>query len=283
MLYRALIVTGCMLQIVAAGEQKHKINKIIPHKGEREVEINIEFSTGQLWLESTNEMVVFDGELTYRNTAPEIEYQRGVLDIYTGDHDEKKEVNITLDSFSDIKENEWRLKFCEEIVYVFNIEMGAAEAHLNFSNLKIRSLNIESGASKIEIRFEKSNDILMEECDIEAGVSKFTAFDLLNANFEHMNFEGGVGDYELFFTGILQRKATIKADISLGSLSIYIPQSVAYRVDCDKSMFCSFSVDNAKKEDDDTWYSDNFNKKDTFLDFNLNAGVGVVSIHRIDD
>jgi hypothetical protein len=283
MFNRIIIVTACLLQFLAAGGATHKISKKIPYKGEREVEVNIDFSTGKLWLESTGESVVLDGKFQYQIAAPEIDYQRGVLDINTGDHDEDKELNITLDSFSDIKENEWRLKFSEEIIYDFNIEMGAAEAHLNFSNLKIQNLNISSGASKIDMRFEKPNPVFMEACEIEAGVSKFTAFDLLNANFEQLNFEGGVGDYELFFTGILQRQTTIEADVSLGSLSIYIPASVAYRVDCDKSMFCSFSVDNARKDDDDTWYSDNFKRMDNFLDFQLNAGIGVVSIKSIDE
>ena len=121
----------------------------------------------------------------------------------------------------------------------------------------------------------------MENFDIEAGVSKFTVFDLLNANFKRMNFQGGVGDYELFFTGTILRPAYIKADISVGSLSIYIPKSVPYHVDCDKSMFCSFSVDNAYQNDDNSWYSENFKDSETFLDFDLDTGVGIVSVQRI--
>jgi hypothetical protein len=283
MLYRILLVAGYMLNLLAAGENRHTLTKQIPSSGQTEVKINIEFNTGKLWLQSTEESFLLDGKFVYKNMKPVIDYHRRTLEISTDMHDQKREVNITLDSFSDIKENEWRLKFGEEALYTFDIEMGAADAELDFSNLKIQNLSITSGASKIVMNFLKPNPISMNTCEIEAGVSKFTAFDLLNANFEQFNFEGGVGDYELFFTGVPRRSATIEADVSLGSLTIYMPETIAYRVACDKSLFCSFSVDHASKNEDDSWYSDNFREKDAFLDFYVNAGVGVVSIQRIKD
>jgi hypothetical protein len=285
MWHRTLLLAEYVVNILIAGENLHSLTKQIPLNDQREVEINIEFNTGKLWMASTETSLILDGDFLYKTSEPIIDYQDGALDIYTDDKgkDKKREVNITLDSFSDIKENEWRLKFGEAAAYSFNIEMGAADAQLDFSNLKIKNLKIASGASKIVMHFSQPNPVRMATCEIEAGVSKFTAFDLLNANFDNFNFEGGVGDYELFFTGSLQRKAIVEADVSLGSLTIYVPNTIAYRVDCDKSLLCSFSVENASKQNDNIWYSDNFQKKDAFLDFNLNAGIGVVSIQRIKD
>ena len=142
MLYRILFLAGYILKILIAGENKHSLSKQISLNGQEEVEINIEFSTGKLWLESTKESVLLDGEFLYKTMKPIIDYQNSSLDIYTDEKDKKREVNITLDSFSDIRENEWKLKFSEEASYTFNIEMGAADAQLDFSNLKIQNLNM---------------------------------------------------------------------------------------------------------------------------------------------
>ena len=106
MIYRTILYTGCLLYLLAAGEKYDKFTKKIPVNGEQTVEVNIEFNTGKLRIEPTDEDVILDGTFRYKKTEPEIDYRDGILDISAGKNEHKKEINITLNSFSDIKENE---------------------------------------------------------------------------------------------------------------------------------------------------------------------------------
>jgi hypothetical protein len=71
----------------------------------------------------------------------------------------------------------------------------------------------------------------MDRLVYETGASSVTLTGLANANFADMEFNGGAGDYELDFSGDLQRDATVKVVAGLSSLRITVPAGTNVRID----------------------------------------------------
>lgn len=122
----------------------------------------------------------------------------------------------------------------------------------------------------------------MSKMQIASGFGQFAAIDFLNANFERISFEGQFGDYKLHFGGQLTHPVKVRLDISLGSLTILIPEDVPFRLGCDRTVFSSLDVQSAHEEADEYWYSDNYSENKPFINFDIDAGIGAVSLRVID-
>lgn len=272
-----------LLSFATAYENPRKVEKQIPLQNEEYVDVSIEFGAGHLDIAPTNESIIYSGIFIYDKLEPRIRYSQlgseGKLDFRMSEQGVKEEEqsNVTLHSLDDIHKNEWQLNFSEKITYDFDIEMGAAESEFNLGGLKIKNLRLECGASKILIDFSKPNPIVMDKLKIETGVSQFGAENLLKANFKEMRFEGGIGDYQLKFDGELEENIDVFIDVSLGALTIYIPADVPFRIDCDRSILSSLTVEGAYQKNEH-WYSGNYDSKDPFIDFTINSGIGSISI-----
>jgi hypothetical protein len=283
------IIVSCF-SFALAGNDSDKLKKEIPIDDVEFVEVSVSFGAGNLYISPGSNNILFHGEFNYSEYEPFVAYDKnhreGSLQIEMREDSKKedRDVNVTINSLGEIGENEWDLYFSEEIQLSFDIEMGAAEAEIDFGAMKITDLKLESGASKTRILFSKPNPIQMNKLDIETGVSQFKIKNLLHANFDEMSFEGGIGDYELHFGGELKKTVEVELDVALGALNIYIPKNIAYRINCDKSIFSSLNVEAAyKNDDDDCWYSMNFEQELPFLNMWIEAGIGSVSVELVEE
>jgi len=275
--------------LIYAMDEPNKLRKEIPINDVEKVEVYIRFGAGNLFINPTVKNVLFQGEFIYSDDEPYIRYDRegeeGRLRIEMRNKTEKEngDMNVTINSLSDIYKNEWLLNFNENTELAFKIEMGAAEAEIDFGAMRIANLRFESGASKTKVNFSQPNPVNMDELEIDTGVSRFKAKNLLNANFDEMKFEGGIGDYQLHFGGTLKKTVNVNLDVALGALTVYIPREVAFRIDCDKTIFSSLDIEAAYKEDDEKcWYSMNFSQSKPFLNLWIEAGIGSISIEIVE-
>ena len=149
------------------------------------------------------------------------------------------------------------------------------------TGLKVKDLSIEAGASSVNLKFREPNKSTMEELAIEAGVSRFQADGLCNANFNHFKFEGGVGGYSLDFGGTLSRQVDVDISVGLGSLTISIPRNIGVKVEYEKNWFstCDFDKD-FTEQDSDIYYSSNYFTTDGKMDMKIEAGLGSVRVKR---
>jgi len=67
----------------------------------------------------------------------------------------------------------------------------------------VKDFDLSTGASSVRLAFNEPNKGSIDQMTIEAGLSKFRAMGLGNANFKSLHFEGGVGKYTLDFHGSL--------------------------------------------------------------------------------
>jgi hypothetical protein len=269
-------------------EDREKMTRVIPLQDEQALEVDLEFAAGKMVIGKSENDVLFDGTFYYNKYTPKIEYyvqnKRGTLflDMNIDRDKDSEDLNVSVNSLDEIGDTEWYLDFSDQIPLDFSIQMGAAEANLQFGGLRIQSLDLESGASDTRLDFREINPIQMRTLVIETGFSEFEASNLLNARFKRMRFDGGVGEYELHFGGTLSEEVYVNIDVSVGSLYLSVPQDVPFRLECDRYLFSSLDVESATENEDEIWYSRNFQRDKSYINFEIDAGVGSISLRRID-
>lgn len=191
------------------------------------------------------------------------------MDFFDEDHD------ISL-GLSSIKKTSWDLKFTDEIPIEFEIAVGAAKANLDFTGMKISNLNIEAGASRMFINFDEPNPIIMDELNLELGLAKFKGKNLLNANFDELNIEAGVGSTTLDLTGEINRRVYVNMDLGLGSTTIILPSNAGVKLYMEASFFTSVDIDELIEVKDDVYESENWGETEAELILEIDAALGLV-------
>jgi len=119
--------------------------------------------------------------------------------------------------------NDWDLQL-GDIPYNLTVNAGAYDGQLDLSGVPLRHLEINDGASQAEVVFNRLNSEPMDRLSYQTGASKVTLRGLANANAAEVSFNGGAGDYELDFTGDLQRDLHVTITAGVGNLNIVVPQ-----------------------------------------------------------
>ncbi len=278
-----LIMLGT-LQLVWAKDNVYQIKKTIPLQNETSLEVHITFAAGKLFIEPGEPTELFSSELTFSDQEPNIDYSinsnTGILELSTADtrNKDEEEKNYKINNWDDLKKNVWHLRFSREIPIRFHIEIGAAENTFDFGGLQIKELVIETGATETQFNFSKPNPIVMSKLEINAGVSKIKGRHLLNANFKKFLFEGGVGDYDFYFTGKLKRTSRVDVESGVATTRLVLSPETAFKLNMSSSIFSSVDIENADEEDEDYWISDNFKKGNPYLNISADAGVGSFKI-----
>jgi hypothetical protein len=111
------------------------------------------------------------------------------------------------------------------------VNAGAYEGSLALGGVPLRRLEINDGASHATVSFDAPNPETMERLAYKTGASSVTLTGLANANFEEMSFDGGAGEFELDFSGELQRDATVRVVAGLSETRIIVPAGTHARVE----------------------------------------------------
>jgi hypothetical protein len=249
--------------------------------------VYIKYGNGYLNIAKSPEKRAFEGEFYYKEYKPDVRYEvvgdEGRLDIrFTGeDREEGEEGSQHIDSIDKLYENEMNLKFSPQIPLDLKMDFGVVKGDLDFSGLQIREFDIEVGVSKAEIYFNEPNPTSIETFDIEGGVGKLNIEKLGNANIRELSFEGGIGSYELDFSGKYRQNLYGSMELGMGKLTLYIPRKIGTRISVDRSFLSSFSIDEAYKSGD-VYTNEQWEKSKYQIDLDIETGVGKIEVIWID-
>lgn len=286
-LLMVLIVLSTLGFMFRYGE---KYKKDIPITDEKELKVDLEAGYGNIYIAkgSNSQLFSLDINADLKNDVSEyFDYsnrdETGYLNINTTEalkeNRDKKKHSLHISGFED---NSWSMKFSDKLPISFDIELGMGKGEINLSGLKVKDLNLSTGASSVSLRFDEPNKSAIENITLETGLSKFKAYGLSNANFENLKFEGGVGSYLLDFEGKLNKEADVDIQIGLGSITIIIPEDIGAKIYYEKSWVASIDLPNDFDEkEDNTYFSKNYYKTSGRLNLHIEAGLGSVTIkHR---
>ncbi len=268
---------------VSAREHETKsITKKIQLTGEKHLTVKMDIGAGIIDLGRNRTGDILNAEVEYypKKFKVDIDYQRSKDEGELYLESESKGKGIDLDD----DDNYWYLEFGHKIPISFEIDVGACEADFDFTGLKIDHLDMDLGASSIEVDFRKPNLERIHQINIDVGASELTISGLGNANFDKLFFDGGVGDFTLDFSGEFEHRAYVDIDIGLGSLTILVPNDVGVQIKSESSFLSSLSIDKHDFDEieDDLYESDNFGEAEKELIFDIEVGLGSVEIKYID-
>jgi hypothetical protein len=187
-----------------------------------ETRLSISFGAGELKL-SPGARNLVDGTVIYNvdDFKPEV--------VENGDRIEIKQGNFdSIPPLEDLR-NEWDLKLGSAPMDLV-ISAGAYEGTLELGGLSLKSLEINDGASNVDLTFSEPNPIEMSIMRYATGASDVNLTGLANANFSTLTFSGGAGSYTLDFSGELQRDAVVTIDSGFGNVTVIVPEDVNAKV-----------------------------------------------------
>jgi hypothetical protein len=186
-----------------------------------ETRLFLSFAAGELQLEPGASGNLVEGTATYNieDLKPVIERDGSDITIRQGDYEFRG-----VPTLNNIK-NEWRLQLGDEPMEL-SIDAGAYDGSIELGGLSLTALSVQDGAASVNLSFAEPNAVEMSLLDYQTGASNVTLTGLANANFESLVFDGGAGNYELDFSGDLQREAVITIDCGLSDLTLRIPPGI---------------------------------------------------------
>lgn len=193
----------------------------VPAPKAGDAELSLSFGAGELRLAPGAEGELVQGTATYniRDLKPIIRQDGNQVSVRQGDYQFNN-----VPTLRNIK-NIWDLKLGDTPMDL-TIEAGAYEGRMELGGLALTGLTIRDGAADVKVSFSSPNAAEMSLLRYETGASDVTLTGLANANFQNMLFDGGAGNYELDFSGDLQRDAIVNIDCGLGDLTLRIPEGV---------------------------------------------------------
>ena len=277
----ALFVMAALTQTAFAGRTASK-EKTIPLKNEKTLETTLDFGAGELELKALSGPAnLFEGHFTFRpgKIEPELRYSAsrsvGRLDLES--HSIKKFFS------SHTGKNEWDLRFSTEVTHVFDIDLGACEAKLDFSLLPIEELEFDLGAGDCKLYFHTPNPVEMKRLDINAGASELAIIGLGNARFLKLDFDGGMGDFTLDFSGEFDGQRQADISVGLGSIEIRFPPELGVRVNKEEALSSVDFDPDLEEVSHGVWESSNYSRAKNRLNINLSIGMGSAELKRAEN
>jgi hypothetical protein len=108
----------------------------------------------------------------------------------------------------------------------------------------------------------------------ETGASNITMEKLANANFQTMIFQSGAGNYDLDFSGLLQRDASVFIETGLSRLVISVPDGIQAEVNFEGPLSKVLTQGNWQQTGDE-YYLEGHGPK---LQFTVETKAGTVTL-----
>ena len=190
------------------------------------LDINISFGAGKMTLLPNPGKDLLSGTVMYNvvDFKPEVTVDENGVTIKQG--------NLKLNAIPTLDEtikNEWSIAIASHPIEL-EIKAGGYIGDFEFGGLSLSDLHISDGGSKVKLKFSTPNATAMNAFRYESGASNIDMEKLANANFQTMIFQSGAGNYDLDFSGVLQRDASVFIETGLSRLVISVPDGVPAKV-----------------------------------------------------
>lgn len=250
-------------------------------RGEREATVNVQYGAGKFHLAPGTGTELYRMQLRYdeNNFTPVREYDAATHTLTLGVKGRSGGRISTRRSRGD-QPPSFDLALTPGIPLTLNLEMGAVEADADLGGLNLRRVTFRTGASSSRLRFSKPNAAPCEALTIEAGAAELRAEQLANSNCARVNFNGGVGEVTLDYSGTWQRSMTADVNVGIGSLKLRLPRGIGVSVHLNRFL-ASFDAAGFEKRGD-TYVTANYEGARTRLEMNVNASIGGVDVEWVN-
>ena len=234
------------------------------------LDVNLSFGAGKMTLLPNPGEDLLSGTATYNvsDFKPEITVDEYGVTLKQG--------NLKFNAIPTITEtikNDWSIAIKNHPIEL-SIKAGGYSGDFEFGGLAITDLHIADGAANVKLKFSTPNTTPMSSFRYETGASNITMDKLANANFQTMIFQSGAGNYNLDFSGLLQRDTAIFIETGLSRLVISVPDGVPARVNFE-GPFSKVILSGDWQQEGNEYYLDGQGPR---LNFTIETKAGTVTL-----
>ena len=238
--------------------------------------VQVVYGTGMFGLRGTSNPLLYHMQLRYDATRsqPRHAFDPATRKLQLGV--QKSDVRFT--GRSDNEDGRLQLELSRVTPLDLSLDLGAVEADLDLTGLKLSRLQIESGASEGKLRFDSLNATPMSVLQVSLGAASFRGERLANANARDIRVDAGVGNVELDLGGQWTQDIDLKVEVTLGIVTIHVPSDVGVRVSVRKTL-ASFDHEGLI-ERDGAWVSRNWESAPRKLRISAETVFGKLTIDK---
>jgi hypothetical protein len=238
--------------------------------------VNVVYGTGTFGLRGSSSALLYHMRLRYdaSRTQPRHSFDTTGRKLLLGV--QKSDVRFT--GRSDNESGQLQLELSRVAPLDLTLDLGAVEADLDLTGLKVSRLHIESGASDGKLRFDSLNATPMSVLEVSLGAASFRAERLANANARDIRVDAGVGNVELDLGGQWTQDIDLRVEATLGVVTIHVPSDVGVRVSL-KKLVASFDHQGLI-ERDGAWVSPNWESAPHKLRISAETTFGKLTIDK---
>ena len=238
--------------------------------------VQVVYGTGMFGLRGTSNPLLYHMQLRYDATRsqPRHAFDPATRKLQLGV--QKSDVRFT--GRSDNEDGRLQLELSRVTPLDLSLDLGAVEADLDLTGLKLSRLQIESGASEGKLRFDSLNATPMSVLQVSLGAASFRGERLANANARDIRVDAGVGNVELDLGGQWTQDIDLKVEVTLGIVTIHVPSDVGVHVSVRKTL-ASFDHEGLI-ERDGAWVSRNWESAPHKLRISAETVFGKLTIDK---
>lgn len=241
--------------------------------GEEALRVDLEYGAGTLALGPGDAGTLYRSRVRYDANAfqPVADYSDGRLRLgVTGSTGRTRNVRT----------GEMNVQLAPNVPLDLELKFGAADASLELGGLRVRRLQVQTGASRTALSIGSLNRERCQRAELQLGAARFEATGLGNLNAEHLSVQGGVGEIVLDFTGEWPADMSAKIEMGLGSLTLRVPNGLGVRV-ARSGVLATFDGQGMVRRGE-TYYSEGYDNTARRLSLDLNAALGAVRVVWVD-
>jgi hypothetical protein len=238
--------------------------------------VQVVYGTGTFGLRAGSGPLLYHMELRYdaERAKPRHTFDAGARKLSLGV--QRSDVRFT--GRNDSESGRLQLELSRVTPLDLSLDLGAVDADVDLTGLKLRRLQFESGASEASLRFDSLNATRMELFEISLGATSFRGTRLANANAAGIRVDAGVGNVELDMGGEWTSDIELHVEVSLGVVTIHVPPDVGIRA-AHRKVIAGFEGE-SMVERDGAWVSTNWDTAPHKLRISAETILGKLAIDR---
>ena len=237
--------------------------------------VRLEYEAGTLAVHAAQSPVLYNARLRYdaERTQPRYDYTPATRTLRLGM--QKRAEGLSLERG---EAGELRVELTRVAPLDLELRLGAVEADLDFSGLRIDHLKIESDASEAAVRFDTPNPERMRALTFQVGAASLEVGRLANANADHIRVQAGVGSVDLDFSGRWTQDIDLTLEMALGSARLRVPRDVGIQLDAQRFLATYERAGLVKRGD--VWVSENYDRATYKLRIRSRVTIGRFELER---
>jgi hypothetical protein len=245
---------------------------------EKPVTVSVEYGAGTLTVLPASKSMLYEMEVRYdpSHFAPVTRFDGEQRRLELGIRSTEKGRN----KMNTKEGSRASIALSREVPLDLTLQFGAGDADIDLGGMRLRKLDLSTGASETKLRFSAPNPISAEEVQLRAGAAELTVSGLGNVRADRLSFEGGVGSTTLDFSGEWNRNATATVQMGVGSVTLRLPRDLGVRINRGGSFLSSFDAPGLVKRDG-SYFSSNWDRAAHQLTVDIDAAFGSIDIEWI--